>query len=404
MRFEYLLRVYTDDGDLLEPTEEQLAIFKERHPDLAARWADSAAVEAGLPPGEWEEQCFLLLDSILKMKRAAWFREPVDPVKMRLHNYFEFVKQPMDLGTVKTRLLARGYESADAFAEMVRLTFSNCMTYNPAKSPPHEDASKLLRHFEKKFAEISGVAAPPMLPAAVSSASIFESVATGGAAEPSNGGVQPAVVAAADGGGAAAEAAAGAAGEGGSSDAAGGWAAGGGGAASGGGDAGGGGGSAAALPNPIIEDDSDDDDSEDEAEGGGEGRPTTGSKAPPDSVGGKHPTEGGKGPMEGEEGDDYGESAMSDSNVGEGSEDLASEMDDDDEGGMGDGGVSEADMFGDDDDDDGIDFGGGEEGEDGDFDDGLDDGYGEEVGSSSFADGGEASGEADDSVFEEDNE
>ena len=41
----------------------------------------------------------------------------------------------MDLGTIKTKLETREYNSAAAFAADVRLIFTNCYKYN---SPDHE--------------------------------------------------------------------------------------------------------------------------------------------------------------------------------------------------------------------------------------------------------------------------
>ena len=39
-----------------------------------------------------------------KLKSALWFLKPVDPEALGLHDYFKVIKEPMDLGTVRTRL------------------------------------------------------------------------------------------------------------------------------------------------------------------------------------------------------------------------------------------------------------------------------------------------------------
>jgi Bromodomain len=45
------------------------------------------------------------------------------------------IKQPMDLGTVKTKLENRDYNSHLEFAADMRLIFTNCYKYNP---PDHD--------------------------------------------------------------------------------------------------------------------------------------------------------------------------------------------------------------------------------------------------------------------------
>ena len=48
-----------------------------------------------------------------------------------LHDYHDIIKQPMDLGTVMSKMDNRLYTSAAEFANDVRLIFANCIRYNP---------------------------------------------------------------------------------------------------------------------------------------------------------------------------------------------------------------------------------------------------------------------------------
>ncbi|GLT53582.1 hypothetical protein SLA2020_268450 [Shorea laevis] len=57
----------------------------------------------------------------------------------------------MDLGTVKSRLNKNWYKSPKEFAEDVRLTFSNAMTYNPKGQDVHVMAEQLLKVFEDRW-------------------------------------------------------------------------------------------------------------------------------------------------------------------------------------------------------------------------------------------------------------
>ena len=38
-----------------------------------------------------------------------WFKRPVDPIGDCVPNYFTFIKKPMDLGTMKTKLSQKQY-------------------------------------------------------------------------------------------------------------------------------------------------------------------------------------------------------------------------------------------------------------------------------------------------------
>lgn len=88
---------------------------------------------------------------------CAWpFYSPVDVVALGLHDYHDIIKQPMDLSTIRVRLvhptmtcvtthlgvslsqkkMDQGeYAQPAEFAADVRLMFSNCYKYNP---PSHE--------------------------------------------------------------------------------------------------------------------------------------------------------------------------------------------------------------------------------------------------------------------------
>ncbi|XP_052207332.1 transcription factor GTE4 isoform X2 [Diospyros lotus] len=100
------------------------------------------------------KSCSALLDKLIKHKFGWVFSEPVDPKALCLHDYFDIIKHPMDLGTVKSRLNKNWYKSPREFAEDVRLTFSNAMTYNPKGQDVHVMAEQLSKIFEEKWAII----------------------------------------------------------------------------------------------------------------------------------------------------------------------------------------------------------------------------------------------------------
>lgn len=97
------------------------------------------------------KSCSSLLEKLMKHKHGWVFNTPVDPLALGLHDYFDIIKHPMDLGTVKSRLDKNWYNSPMEFAEDVRLTFQNAMTYNPKGQDVHAMAELLLKLFEEKW-------------------------------------------------------------------------------------------------------------------------------------------------------------------------------------------------------------------------------------------------------------
>jgi hypothetical protein len=79
------------------------------------------------------------------------FNEKVDPVKFQCLDYFNVIKTPMDLGTVKQNLQAMNYKDDEEFSRDVRLTFQNALRYNPAEHYVHQAAKQLLGEFESDF-------------------------------------------------------------------------------------------------------------------------------------------------------------------------------------------------------------------------------------------------------------
>lgn len=90
--------------------------------------------------------------STIKGHRWAWpFNQPVDPEKLGIPDYFQIIKNPMDLGTVEKKLNNDEYADIQAFAADVRLVWANCMHYNQPGSDVVRMAETLRDLFESKF-------------------------------------------------------------------------------------------------------------------------------------------------------------------------------------------------------------------------------------------------------------
>uniref|UniRef100_H3CCY0 Bromodomain containing 4 n=1 Tax=Tetraodon nigroviridis TaxID=99883 RepID=H3CCY0_TETNG len=112
-----------------------------------------------LPPKRQEQLrfCARLVREMLSRKHAsyAWpFYKPVDVTSLGLHDYYDIIKHPMDLSTIKKKMDSRQYRDAQEFAADVRLMFSNCYKYNPPDHDVVSMARNLQDVFEMRFAKM----------------------------------------------------------------------------------------------------------------------------------------------------------------------------------------------------------------------------------------------------------
>ncbi|KAB5532118.1 hypothetical protein DKX38_018788 [Salix brachista] len=97
------------------------------------------------------KQCETLLNRLMAHQFGWIFSTPVDVVKMNIPDYFTIIKHPMDLGTVKSRIISGEYSSPLGFAADVRLSFANAMKYNPPGNDFHFMAVTLGKYFEDRW-------------------------------------------------------------------------------------------------------------------------------------------------------------------------------------------------------------------------------------------------------------
>ncbi|KAK9120009.1 hypothetical protein Scep_018102 [Stephania cephalantha] len=64
------------------------------------------------------KQCDSILQRLLEHKFAWVFKEPVDVVKLNIPDYFNVIKHPMDLGTIKGKIASSAYSSPWSFLAM----------------------------------------------------------------------------------------------------------------------------------------------------------------------------------------------------------------------------------------------------------------------------------------------
>lgn len=100
------------------------------------------------------KQCQKIVKKFLDRPEAEPFHDPVDWQGWGLFDYPKLIKNPMDLGTVNTKLSNGEYRSPVEFAKDVRLVWKNCQTYNQDGSEFYTLSQDFQRQFEDAFAKV----------------------------------------------------------------------------------------------------------------------------------------------------------------------------------------------------------------------------------------------------------
>ncbi|XP_048348809.1 CREB-binding protein isoform X2 [Sphaerodactylus townsendi] len=79
------------------------------------------------------------------------FRQPVDPQLLGIPDYFDIVKNPMDLSTIKRKLDTGQYQEPWQYVDDVWLMFNNAWLYNRKTSRVYKFCTKLAEVFEQEI-------------------------------------------------------------------------------------------------------------------------------------------------------------------------------------------------------------------------------------------------------------
>lgn len=156
----YINPDFVSGRDKLPPAEKQkpkMAGLKRGGKVAESRSAKRQKSEAAHAKrlAEIMKSCGALMKRLLAHKWAWVFDKPVDVVKLKLPDYFQVIKQPMDLGTVDNKLKQGLYEHPSDFSYDVRLVFSNATTYNPRTNDVHVMADEMRKIFESSYKKIA---------------------------------------------------------------------------------------------------------------------------------------------------------------------------------------------------------------------------------------------------------
>ena len=91
--------------------------------------------------------------SALQSSSSSWpFLQPVNGEEV--HDYYDVITEPMDLGTMESKLDKDQYESVEEFVKDVLLIVRNCKRYNAENTPYAKAAGKLEREMWRKVREV----------------------------------------------------------------------------------------------------------------------------------------------------------------------------------------------------------------------------------------------------------
>ncbi|EQC39742.1 hypothetical protein, variant [Saprolegnia diclina VS20] len=121
----------------------------ERKRVIPAHLREDAGVDRDRAP--IMRKCLGTLKTLMGNPKALPFLVPVDPVALGIPDYFNVIKDPMDLGTIRSNFEYGVYAEPEYFASHVRLVFTNAMLYNAPHTQVYVFAHKLLDDFEKKY-------------------------------------------------------------------------------------------------------------------------------------------------------------------------------------------------------------------------------------------------------------
>ena len=130
-----------------------------RKSDSSRRTSRRASVPATpLTPEQELDFCRGLIERMIRgpgfwTRLVGPFKQPVDPVVDNVPNYFDVVKRPMDLNTIKTKMVNGAYKAASEFEADVRLIFQNCYEYWTQDDPIWKTCQEFENYFDTQWAE-----------------------------------------------------------------------------------------------------------------------------------------------------------------------------------------------------------------------------------------------------------
>lgn len=94
-------------------------------------------------PDDLRQALMPTLEKLYRQDESLPFRQPVDPQSLGIPDYFDIVRTPMDLSTVKRKLDTGQYSDPWEYVDDVWLMFDNAWLYNRKTSRVYRYCTKV---------------------------------------------------------------------------------------------------------------------------------------------------------------------------------------------------------------------------------------------------------------------
>ena len=139
--------------------------FERINPEIARYWLDPTYLDKmDLPDNSdnapvmeaWDLAAKRLISKLWKAPSAWIFHEPVDADKLEIPDYYDVVKIPMDLGTIRDKLNMNQYrDGMQEFVDDVNQTFNNCIKYNGEDSSVGKMCRTVREEFQRLYQQFN---------------------------------------------------------------------------------------------------------------------------------------------------------------------------------------------------------------------------------------------------------
>lgn len=147
--------VVADGEDYVESVKKQFKVDPSQVPGLSeSGWTPEMDVLSRRPKRGPHHGLMRSILVELHNHQSSWpFLMPVNSDEVA--DYYDVIKQPMDLGTMESKLENNQYKHVDDLVADAQLVFDNCRAYNPRNSPYVKCADKLDKFFKENLPIVS---------------------------------------------------------------------------------------------------------------------------------------------------------------------------------------------------------------------------------------------------------
>ena len=172
---ELRVLILLDDEEADAPPKKQHSFWAKINDDASCVQCVDSGASYRLEPQEYHpsspayQACESVLTYLKSQVKVVPFLEPVDPIQLGIPDYFDVIKNPMDISTIEKkladgkygRLIPNGEYSSSTcrmlfgpFFDDLMLMFDNAMLYNPKGDWIHNDAKNLKALVSRKIQTI----------------------------------------------------------------------------------------------------------------------------------------------------------------------------------------------------------------------------------------------------------